>query len=74
MIQETGNADIVETERDVALAAGEGADRDEVVKTKIPASLLARYEIHSHRSAAVILTENFPEEFSKLLAALENFY
>ena len=39
----------------------------------IPADIAYRYEIHSYRNAALILSEAHPAEFGELMDALRNF-
>ncbi len=49
------------------------ADPAEMVARCIPADILERYEVHSYRSAALILSEAHPREFADLLSALREF-
>ena len=49
------------------------ADPPEAVARFVPADLLARYEVHGYRSAALILAEAHPDEFADLLTALRKF-
>lgn len=58
---------------DIAAAPGEGADPQHIVEARIPADILARYDVFSYRSAAVILAETRRAEFEDLLAALRGF-
>lgn len=58
---------------DVALVPDGGADPAWLIEKKIPADLREKYEVHSYRSAATILAESFPEEFSELCAMLREF-
>jgi hypothetical protein len=57
----------------VALAPNEAADPDWLVERKIPADLREKYEVHSYRSAATILSESFPEQFAELCEMLRAF-
>lgn len=50
-----------------------GSDGQSVVRAFVPADVLARYEVHSYRSAAVILAQTFPEHFAEILDALRAF-
>lgn len=58
---------------DVALGPGDAADPQALVEAKIPADIRDRYEVHSYRSAAVILAESHPELFAELCEALRAF-
>ena len=58
---------------DVSLKPNETADDRAVVDSKIPQAIRDKYEIHSYRSAAVILAESRPAEFADLIQALTNF-
>jgi len=58
---------------EVALAPSDTADPADVVARAIPADILERYEVHSYRNAAVILSEARKEEFQDLLVALREF-
>lgn len=60
-------------EEDVAAPAADLADPREIVERAIPADILARYEVHSYRNAAVILSQTRAEEFADLLDALRAF-
>jgi hypothetical protein len=63
-----------ETSRDeVALNPTETGDPVDVVERVIPEDIRERYEIHSYRNAAVILSQAKREEFDDLLAALRAF-
>ena len=75
MADRTGDDDFVEevTKGDVALSPGDAADPHSLLEKIIPADILASYEIHSYRSAAVILSESHREEFDELCAALRAF-
>ncbi len=55
---------------DIALTPGEGADRPEIVNEKLPDDVLHKYEVHSYRSAAVILAENYKTEFYEIIECL----
>ena len=52
---------------------GVTADPPDIVADKIPADILDRYEVHSYRNAAVILSESRTEEFRDLIQALRKF-
>lgn len=49
------------------------ADPAEFVARFIPDDILDRFEVHSYRSAALILSEAHPDEFADLLTALREF-
>jgi Restriction endonuclease BglII len=74
---ETGADDedieLVEEASDIAAVPGDMADPAWVVSNKIPADILEKYEIHSYRNAAVILSETRRTEFDEILAALRQF-
>lgn len=61
------------TRDEVAHGPGEAADPQWLVEKKIPADLRQKYEIYSYRSAATILAESHPEEFTELCDALRKF-
>jgi CRISPR-associated protein Csd2 len=56
---------------DTGVAPAEMADAD--IAKYIPADILARYEIHSYRNAALILSQACPAEFAELMDALRTF-
>jgi len=58
---------------DVAAVPNESADPDDLVRRKLPASILAKYEVYSYRNAALILAETRKAEFDELVEALESF-
>ncbi len=58
---------------DVALEPNEAADPRNLIDGKIPADILERYEVHSYRGAAVILSEAHKPEFAELCEALRRF-
>lgn len=58
---------------DVSLKPNETADDRAIVDSKIPQAIRDKYEIHSYRSAAVILAESRPAEFADLIQALTDF-
>ena len=58
---------------DVALTPGDAADPADLVAAKLPADILTRYEVHSYRGAAVLLSEAHPEQFRDLCDALRTF-
>jgi hypothetical protein len=63
-----------EASRDeVALNPSETGDPVEVVERAIPEDIRDLYEVHSYRSAAVILSQAKPAEFDDLLTALRTF-
>ena len=63
-----------ETSRDeVALDPSEAGDPVDVVERAIPEDIRERYEVHSYRNAAVILSQAKPAEFDDLLTALRTF-
>ena len=49
------------------------ADPPALVASKLPEDILARYEVHSYRNAAVILSESRAAEFKDLVQALREF-
>ena len=61
------------SEGEIALSPSETADPHEIVKKTVPQDILERYEVHSYRNAAVILSEARDEEFQDLLVALREF-
>lgn len=58
---------------DLATAPNEAGDPPSVVRAKMPADILEKYEVYSYRSAAVILSETRSKEFDELLNALRAF-
>ena len=71
-----GEADDLEeiaSSGDVALKPNEAADPLKLVEAKLPPDILERYEVHSYRGAAVLLSEAHPEEFRELCEALRAF-
>lgn len=58
---------------DTSETPGDKADPAHLVESRIPQDIRDRYEIHSYRSAALILSENHPEAFADLLIALREF-
>lgn len=58
---------------EVALEPSDTADPPALVDAKIPQDIRDRYEVHSYRNAAVILSEARRAEFDDLLAALRAF-
>ncbi|WP_269515818.1 BglII/BstYI family type II restriction endonuclease [Brevundimonas subvibrioides] len=63
-----------EVSRDeVALSPNEAADPQEIVARMIPPDLLAKYEVHSYRSAATILALSHEGLFEELCDALRDF-
>jgi hypothetical protein len=63
-----------ETSRDeVALNPSETGDPVDVVERAIPEDIRGRYEVHSYRNAAVILSQAKRVEFDDLLTALRAF-
>jgi hypothetical protein len=61
------------SEEQVAISPNEVADPQEIVDAKIPKDIRSRYEIHSYRNAAVILSETRKKQFEELLDALRSF-
>jgi hypothetical protein len=61
------------TRDEIALRPGDSADPESLVLATIPADLRNKYEIHSYRSAAVILSQSHKEEFEELCEALRMF-
>lgn len=74
-IDDDSAADLEEeiSKSEVALLPSETADSADLVAKAIPADILERYEVHSYRNAAVILSEARHEEFQDLLVALRGF-
>jgi hypothetical protein len=63
-----------EASRDeVELNPSETGDPVDVVERAIPEDIRERYEVHSYRNAAVILSQAKPAEFDDLLTALREF-
>jgi hypothetical protein len=44
-----------------------------MIETKVPPDVLDRFEVHSYRSAVVVLTQAQSDEFADLLSALRSF-
>jgi hypothetical protein len=65
--------DLVAPTEDVATVLADTADPEATLRAKIPADLFEKYEFYSYRSAATILSENHPKEFSEILEALRGF-
>ena len=55
------------------MTAGGVADDRSLVEKVFPPSVRRKFEIFSYRSAAAILSQNFPEQFSQIVQALEAF-
>jgi len=66
-------ADAIDPTNDIAERPNEAGDPAEVVARFIPADVLARSEVFSYRSAALILAEAHPAEFGELMDALRGF-
>jgi len=49
------------------------ADEQAVALKVFPVELVNKFEIYSYRSAAAILVQNFPSQFSQIVSALEKF-
>jgi hypothetical protein len=63
-----------EVSRDeVAFEPSDAADPREIVEQMIPSDLLAKYEVHSYRSAATILALSHRELFDEICEALRQF-
>ncbi len=73
MSDDNEDENLEDNARDIASAPSEAADRQSLVDSKIPVDIRNRYEVHSYRSAAVILSESRTEEFNDLLSALRDF-
>lgn len=58
---------------EVASAPGDTGDPITVVEAKIPMEIRNRYEVHSYRNAAVILSEMRTTEFAEIVSALNAF-
>ena len=63
----------MEDNNDLATTPNDVADSAEFVARYIPQDLLTRYEVHSYRNAALILSEAHPVEFGELIGALREF-
>ena len=55
------------------MTSSAGADDWSLVKGLVPPDVRNKFEIFSYRNAATILSQNFPEQFSQILRALEAF-
>ncbi|MYE01407.1 MAG: hypothetical protein F4Y03_09005 [Alphaproteobacteria bacterium] len=55
------------------MTASAVADDRSLVERFFPPSVQRKFEIFSYRSAAAILSQNFPEQFSQIVRALEAF-
>lgn len=55
------------------MTAGAVADERSLVERFFPPSVHRKFEIFSYRNAAAILSQNFPEQFSQIVRALEAF-
>jgi hypothetical protein len=64
---------LVAPTEDVAITPSEAADPADIVRRKIPADLLDKFEAFSYRSAAVILSETHEPEFEEIIEALRGF-
>ena len=62
-----------EVSRDEVADAPEAGDPQWLVDSKIPLELRQKYEVYSYRSAATILAESHPQEFTELCDALREF-
>ncbi len=71
--EEADDLEEVASSGDVALEPNEAADLRQLVEAKLPPDILARYEVHSYRGAAVLLSEAHPEQFQDLCDALRTF-
>src|SRR5689334_16078383 len=58
---------------DVALHPSEVADPPDLVRAHVPEDIRQRFEVHSYRNAAVILSQSRTAEFNELLDALRAF-
>ena len=70
--QDDGEANDVD-EGGVADAPNESADPRSIVEAAMPQDILDRYEVHSYRSAAMILSQGHVAECAEPLAALRRF-
>lgn len=61
------------TDKAIANALTDTADPPELVAGKMPEDIVARYELHSYRNAAVILSESRAAELNDLVQALREF-
>lgn len=60
-------------EEDVSLTPNDAADPRAILESKIPQDIREKYEVHSYRNAAVILSETRRAEFEEILGALRAF-
>jgi CRISPR-associated protein Csd2 len=58
---------------ETAFAPSEAADSPEFVARYVPSDILAKYEVHSYRNAALILSEAHPVEFADLMNSFRAF-
>ena len=59
--------------KEIENALADTADPPELVADKMPEDIVSRYELHSFRNAAVILSESRSAEFADLVQALRGF-
>ena len=71
--EETDDLEELASSEDVAQRPNEAADPHDLVASKLPADILERYEVHSYRGSAVLLSEAHPEQFGDLCDALRAF-
>lgn len=64
---------LVPATEDIAESPNDIADPDSIVRGKIAADILLKYEVYSYRNAAVILSETRKAEFDEILSALRDF-
>src|SRR5260370_38944978 len=62
-----------EPQEDVSLVPNDAADPRTILEAKIPQDIRDKYEVHSYRNAAVVLSETRRPEFDEILAALRAF-
>ena len=58
---------------EVALRPSDVADPSALVETRVPVDIREKYEIHSYRNAAVILSESRQQEYQEVIDVLRRF-
>jgi len=70
---QTSELEVAVSRDDVAMAPNDNADPASLVDAFLPEDIRLRYEVHSYRSAAVVLAQSHPVEFNELMEALRHF-
>lgn len=75
MADEDIDDDLLEevSKSEIARAPSDAGDPEALVIAKMPRDILDKYEVHSYRGAAVILSESHPKHFDELMGALREF-